>query len=374
MEVPGWEHNITGLRRVSVAGSLKLRLFPGGVSNSPSDHELLLNTCGKTGQCGTVLQFFDDSWLECFKLCLTKVHTIVASENQWQRETTQYANHRNVLYSACRLHYRPRSHQFFYLQLLSVRLVEQHRKRNWRMLFKSWYFRHNEHAQTLVWAMCQQNMHENLIPAWFNLSLSVSGLSRQHHTRCHVVEGSGVGRKFVSTATKVEGCWGMLDPNTKRLGNSPYDCDRFSSASTMGIAANSGFLKIRWKAGTDVCTCVGYWFVCVFAPIFWFPLVAVKRRGIKNIDKGTGKLKSMKCFCLLAKHSMSKRSLCIPASWGPVWGAGDSGPTSNKNTPCPAYGLPFAASHRCRAPVQGHFCIFWEFQESLWAWRVKSDP
>ena len=93
----------------------------------------------------------------------------------------------------------------------------------------------------------------------------------------------------------------------------------------------------------------------------------------KYLDKGTGRLKSMKCCCFLAEHSMSKRSLCIPASWGPLWAAGNSGPTSNKNTPRPAYGLPFAASHRCRAPVQGHFCIFWEFQESLWAWRVKSD-
>ena len=78
----------------------------------------------------------------------------------------------------------------------------------------------------------KKNTYENLIPP------SVSGLSRQHHARCHVVEGGGVGRKFVSR--HVEGCRGMLDLEARPIVTGfPLQAG--------GLAANSGFLKLSWK-------------------------------------------------------------------------------------------------------------------------------
>lgn len=135
------------------------------------------------------------------------------------------------------------------LQVLSVGrvlLVEQHREKiaacssNRCILDKM-----NMHC---IWfGQCaKKNTCENLIPPFRFRPVQATprALPRRR-------------RQWSWTEVCLETCRGMLDPwaqTQKDLETHPMIV---LSSSSMGMAANSGVLK----AGTDVCTCVGYWFV-----------------------------------------------------------------------------------------------------------------
>lgn len=202
----------------------QLRLFPGGVSNSPSDYEFLLDTFRKTGQCGAVIQLFlmthDSSVSNYAWKKFTQLLPVQSSDKE-KLHNTQITEMSctgvrkwHVYYITGLAHINSSMLAgAFRRSSLACRTTS---RKNCRMLFESLYFRQNEHALYLVWAMCQEE-HMWKFDSTFPFQ-ACPGNTTRAATSSKAVELDGSLSRDMSRDV------GPMGPNTKGLGNSPYDC------------------------------------------------------------------------------------------------------------------------------------------------------